>query len=90
MEEAMTELITWLRAQLDDEERMARAPFVTARALAEVEAKRRILDLVPDIQEAEDTARQDYGRDAKAAIRLVQLLALPYADRPGYLEQWQP
>lgn len=114
----MDELITWLRAQLDDDERAARAATVLpggaaewftgaegsvlaadpsqlhvrgavlslddigvhiarwdpARVLAEVEAKRRILD--------------DFSWEA-GQVRAIQLLAQPYAGRDGWREEWR-
>lgn len=51
-----------------------------ARVLAEVEAKRRIVDEAIELQERE-------GRYAEA---FLVALAVPYADRPGYREDWQP
>jgi hypothetical protein len=110
------DLITWLRAQLDEDERVARAargerweadgdfifgaesadeihfagmPTVPghaiqayllnndpARVLREVEAKRRILD------------NALFGMNSVTGEEICRLLALPYADRPGYLEEW--
>lgn len=123
----MNDLATWLRAQLDDDERMARmlqekrpGPWSTqadyqgepaggtavvtadgelvlvgrggvpadyaaewhpARVLAEVDAKRRILDWAIEYMEG------DYAPWNETC---VQLLALPYADRPGYRAEWRP
>ncbi|HZX39508.1 MAG TPA: DUF6221 family protein [Streptomyces sp.] len=128
----MEDLVEWLRAQLDDDERAASAatpgpwvtngiavwrrpddswdfrsemdrnrnqvPFVMVnpgqtvewlnaehvacwdpkRALDEVHAKRRIID------EAVRLARYD------GEFQFLELLALPYADRPGYDERWRP
>lgn len=124
--------LTWLRAQLDEDERVARAtihpnhtgewvfgehvewsaygdrarweltldeiaPTIwdtsgigpsplrhmarhdPARVLREIEAKRRILDAWD-----QDGAFWPGGSDVPA------LLALPYADRPGYREEWRP
>lgn len=45
------------------------------RVLAECEAKREILDVT----------RGTYSSDL-----VRRLLALPYADRPGYREEWRP
>jgi hypothetical protein len=54
-----------------------------ARVLAEVVAKRRILDLfTPPVSE--------WGSETLRLYGLAQLLALPYADRPGYREEWRP
>ncbi|MEV5608667.1 DUF6221 family protein [Streptomyces sp. NPDC052225] len=52
---------------------------VPARMLREVDAKRRIV------------ARYSDGTEAAERLRpVVRLLALPYADRPGYQEGWRP
>jgi hypothetical protein len=128
----MDELITWLRAQLDDDERVARragwnhpewtydremftvasdawviaarkdrsgspindvdgehiARWDPARVLAEVDAKRRILDMWADAQSAEFP---DYwGGYATALDDVVRQLALPCADRPGFRAEWRP
>lgn len=100
----MDDLITWLRAQLDDDERVAREAQAEAfglypdghgdatlaflnrfnedRVLAEVDATRRILDElaigVPD------------GDPDGWLGSIARLLALPYAGRPGYHEEWSP
>jgi len=90
------DLMTWLRAALDEDEQDARRrDFHTgmcltfldpggdctcdysARVLAEVEAKRRILDLYEELYEP-------------GLYEAVALLALPCADRPGYQEAWRP
>lgn len=118
----MDELITWLRAQLDDDERVARkcapGPWVTQgevretyvvssagiavatgwlrdaehiarwdpkRVLAEIEAKRGILDELDSMITGwtyEET--KDFGRD------ILKTLALPYAGRDGWREEWRP
>jgi len=119
---AVDDLVTWLRAQLGDDERMALAAspgpwkpnaehdevlavdditvadgfalsgnqlratvghiarWDPARVLAEVEAKRRIVD---------EWASEYYEHRA-ALGRAVRLLALPYAEHPGYREEWRP
>lgn len=109
------DLITWLRAQLDEDEVAAfdasaewqaeashlwaetteeAAAHIRrhdpARVLAEVEAKRRIVD-----------EHKHVGLDASAGptrtcwrcnsfdwCPTLRLLALPYADRSGYREEW--
>ena len=65
-----------------------------ARVLAEVDAKRRILaDLTT---RRLDPSEPDGGWEAAdaetdgMASSVVRLLALPYADRPGYREEWRP
>lgn len=131
------ELIAWLRAQLDEDERLARQAFADhnnagpdwreqwsgalnigddedlvltndsqvsrfmeafdpARVLAEVEAKRRILDEIVDeangIDLSVDMDRRVGIRDETVepclGDRLVRLLAQPYAGREGWLEKW--
>jgi len=131
------DLVTWLRAQLDEVEVMARAAAVftagdrwiaaaavfiagdrwiadgdevfgasddganvataatwshaehiahwdPARVLAEVEAKRALI---------EETIRPWLGNDqttGRIAWTALRLLAWPYVDRPGYREEWAP
>ncbi len=132
----MDDLITFLRAQLDEDERIARAaspgpwewltengepwqpkpdgwldytgeylgvgkdsgtlfgPGMTphadavhiaahdpARVLREIEAKRRIVDRYAWLREHGDTGGTAW---------VLPLLALPYADRPGFQESWRP
>jgi len=107
---AVDELVSWLRLQLDEDER--RAPnehrniddwgYYSCPAggpdgfykgecdcdlderrrvsLAEVEAKRRTVD---------EIARQ--GSPLYGSLHdLLRLLARPYANRPGYREEWRP
>ena len=101
--DAMTDLVPWLRAQLDEDERVApTAAIVMAtrsstaeigiRLMAEINAKRRILD---DYGKALDRRKQHPDDVASAAhllamLHVIKLLALPYAERPGYLEDWRP
>jgi hypothetical protein len=138
----MTDLVTWLRAQLDDDERVARAaadygdawragdpgvypsnesqhpgPIVggvwgdledqyaehiarwdPARVLAEVAAKRVILEkVVPEADGLDVQVEGEFGvgvrdeaEDPYLGDTLVRLLAVPYANRPGYLAEWAP
>ena len=54
--------------------------------LADVGAKRRIVDSF-----AASTEPLTARTAEKAVVRMVlKLLALPYADRPGYREEWRP
>lgn len=121
------DLVTWLRAHLDEDERVANAAggcdwsniiadrdenihiarHDPARVLAEVEAKRRILEAVEryfdphpgqpctnldeDGEQTWEPCELHVERMATAITPYVlPLLALPYADRPGYREEWQP
>jgi hypothetical protein len=122
------DLVTWLRAQLDEDEQIAREAadegdgqwrlatyqdgtttawhgevevmtsldgtdavhirnWDPARVLAEVDAKRRILD--------EHLPGTDPCDAHDASLRTIEcntlrFLALPYADRPGYRPEWAP
>jgi hypothetical protein len=71
-----------------------------ARVLAECEAKRQIVELY---QRYEASIRQEFAiaklddpiSDTLYAARdalteALRLLALPFADRPGYREEWRP
>lgn len=130
------DLVTWLRAQLDDDARPAQATldegpmhepssrddegrlvigdrainvwatthigrWSPARVLAEVAAKRAIIDGWRDPATVRRLPAGIYdGRDqdeveaqlsiAYAVDRVVRLLALPYADRAGFREEWRP
>ena len=73
-----------------------------ARVLAEVEAKRRILEIHKVVGGWEDEDGQDIGlgcdecgysaeySDRGGWCETVRLLALPYADHPGYRAEWRP
>ncbi|MGW3808842.1 DUF6221 family protein [Micromonospora sp. NPDC005113] len=135
----MDDLVTWLRVQLDDDERVAtgsessdaalrwslklpgygswiqdgngdtvvydegapsesEAEHITrhdpARVLAEVDAKRRIVDLFEyeqiDVSLPGGPPATVPGRRPATAGPVLRLLALPYADRPGYRDEWRP
>ena len=121
------DLITWLKAQLDDDERVALAAdpkrhraIVTqsmtgqsgahhntrlvaewdpARVLAEIHAKRLILDVHapvdgydPNGSVCSTCGERGNPGDEDAVVRwpclTVRLLAQPYAGREGWLESW--
>ncbi|WP_405634438.1 DUF6221 family protein [Streptomyces sp. NBC_00056] len=150
----MDDLVQWLGAQLDEDERLARAatlgPWVQsgigdygwtvdfgrpgagvetadteqgladadfiaahnpARVLREIDAKRRILAPYAAALEQRQVIRarmrrvidsdpDEFGRLHRKENRLIDvaeslapvvaLLALPFADRPGYREEWRP
>jgi hypothetical protein len=127
------DLVQWLTAQLDEDERIARAatlgPWVQsgigdygwtvtfgrpgagvetadteqgladadfiaahnpARVLREIDAKRQLLDKYAEVA-ANDVNEVEYAHGwANALGEAVRLLALPYADRPGFREEWRP
>lgn len=133
---AVDDLITWLRAQLDEDERVARA--ITApewnegcswladlrdplpsqrrayglpkewqllteadtkhiarwdpdRVLAEIDAKRRILDEHQSTRYGECDRCREPGldRNQTAPCLTVRLLAQPYAAQPGFRDGWR-
>ncbi|MGD6750970.1 DUF6221 family protein [Streptomyces sp. BH105] len=55
-----------------------------ARVLREIDAKRQLIAKAAQLQ-------AQVGDDPFAGVEdLLRLLALPYADRPGYREEWRP
>lgn len=63
-----------------------------ARVLAEVDAKRRILDAAEGSFDAYDEDPYDETRTADSSTFewILRVLALPYADHPDYREEWRP
>ncbi|MGV9888413.1 DUF6221 family protein [Streptomyces sp. NPDC003395] len=63
-----------------------------ARALAEVDAKRRLLEKAADAERYSRTTWANAGSvGAASAYRAtLRLLALPYVDHPDYREDWRP
>lgn len=125
----MDELVVWLSAQLDEDERIARAcsgngeweaehiaiygpdlgvevrahmaAHDPARVLREIDAKRRLLSehtpQTPKVRPGMErhclscTTAQSWDEAAGQSNCLtLRLLALPYADRPGYRKEWRP
>lgn len=113
------ELVTWLRAQIDEDERVAQFAmprrgeewnasyghaFVIlvdvdrhskrhspARVLREVQAKRRILEVATSQIKVAEILPPEHAQQAAARAQgIIQLLAVPYADRPGYRDEWRP
>jgi hypothetical protein len=85
----MDELVAFVRARLNEREALllhTRAsgipcPIPIDTLLAEVEAKRRILDLcAPGVDEGTSGAR--------VARLTIHLLAQPYAGQHGWREEW--
>jgi hypothetical protein len=137
----MDELVVWLRAQLEEDERIARAAcwdeqsdvwvarppqasyerytvvdycddgvvavtpenadvegvgahvaeWDPARVLREIDAKRRMLAVHrPYVPEPDQSCLGCAGGIMFSSCPIVRLLALPYADRPGYRVEWRP
>jgi Family of unknown function (DUF6221) len=135
------DLVTWLRAQLDEDEARTRKLLVYAQQtvltlqdpshlgkfipgwhdwldvetmctvrLAEVAAKRAIIDLHSRVDSRTDwlgkgdvhwppesacygcgaNFREEYAVPDANDCPVVRLLAQPYADRPGYRDEWRP
>lgn len=106
-----TDLVTWLRGVLDEIDRVVRAKLGDPygcwwlaidegapspdSVLADIAAKRAILDLAEKVISARDE-KDENGvlvsvPIARARMRdVVRLLASAYADRPGYREEWRP
>lgn len=65
----------------------------STRVLAEIEVKRKILDeIVPKIDEMDATIEAEWGNGlgpTGESDQLVKLLAQPYADRPGFPQEWR-
>lgn len=99
----MSDLVEFLRARLDEDEKAAKAwlPFGNsdaadrdhiarhdpARVLREVDAKRRLIQLYEAQMETGGFVGTFYANTAEPSLRL---LALPYADDPEYREEWRP
>jgi hypothetical protein len=122
----MDDLVQWLLAQLDEDERIARgcsgtewwehpknwvsAPQLNRiavvmhdgdrahiirhdprRMLREIDAKRRVLAIHrPYVPEPDQACLGCAGGIMFTSCPVVRLLALPYADRAGYREEWRP
>jgi hypothetical protein len=94
---AVDDLVAFVRQHLDEDERVVNGSclhiddcngsgfgdrFDDDRLLAEVEAKRRILDLcAPEVDDGTSGAR--------IARLTIHMLAQPYAGREGWREEWR-
>ena len=90
----MTDLVTWLRQQVADEERM---PIAANRsciewAQADIAAKRAILDAYTEAIEFYNAPanRHQPAGEVHGLYTALQWLAVPYASSPGYDESWRP
>ena len=91
------DLVTWLRAVLDHEERLVRTPVMlddqpNRRALADIAAKWAILDHCDRLRKhaARAFATEADILAAQAVNWAVGALSLAYRDRPGWREEWRP
>jgi hypothetical protein len=103
----MDDLIAFLRARLDEAEQDSQTLLMregqslvmlrlARERLAEVEAKRRILEeVVPQVDGMDDQINGEWGigpiaPDKYASVPLLKLLVLPYASHPDCREEWRP
>ncbi|MDT0567904.1 DUF6221 family protein [Streptomyces sp. DSM 3412] len=101
IEDAMDDgVITTVDPQASPDEDVAQhiAEWDPARVLREIDAKRQLLDLHRPMRRRstgsgggaiEDCQICDHF-PAQFPCLTLRLLALPYADRPGYREEWRP
>ena len=91
-----SDLANWLRKQLDEDERVARASltdlrypwmagFSPTRLLAEVEAKREIVGWLEMTGQSEAIHVDAFT----VATECVRSLARAYAGREGYRQEWR-
>ena len=66
------------------------ATWDPARVLAECEAKRRIIDWHRGGHYCTDLGNMESWYLREEPCPTLRALALPVADRPGYLEEWRP
>jgi hypothetical protein len=94
----MTDLIEFLRARLDEDERCWRDMQGAGEQgywdfmLAEVDAKRRILEYAEQAIAGAAVDDHDPQRTAPAAeyeLYVLPALALPHADHPDYRDEWR-
>lgn len=89
-------LVEFLTARLDEDEAKAHRARVegeqwpSARVLADVDAKRRIVDSYRwQIDNADRPFASERIGEARIAEHHVKLLALSYADNPDFREEWK-
>lgn len=99
-ETSTANLAEWLLEQIAEDEQVARktgedpvdsehqARWPPARVLAECEAKRKTIE---HINEQHDSAHGEPGSFLPPEwAEILKILALPFADRPGYRPEWRP
>jgi hypothetical protein len=101
----MTDLAAWLLDRIAEDEEWARdpaspdyadgkprTPGFLGRVLAECDARRQIVYFALECRADEARWPRSGIMAARhgAALVCLCLLALPYADQPGYREEWHP
>jgi len=100
----VTDLVAWLREQIDEDEwawqmvaardvvEMLHGEPLAPRMLAEVAAKRAILDGCEETLAGEDSwdpmIEGGSGEEFVLAKFVIRQLAQPFAGRPGWREEW--
>ena len=90
-----------LRAAMATVEMLVKVPGAVcdcdgpARVLREIDAKRRLLALHHQLEDAQEmldfcATCDATGKYPEYPCTTLRLLALPYAGRPGYREEWRP
>lgn len=79
----------------EDETSVHVAEHDPTRVLREIDAKRRTVDLcAPPLVDVTGPGEPERsfipGEGPPWGMDVLKLLALPYADRPGYREEWRP
>ena len=86
------DMVQFLRDRLDDDKDHA-LRHDPARVLADIEAKRQMVDAYVEagrqLVDAAPESEFAYGRSVGLGIA-VCLLALPYASHPDYRPEWRP
>jgi hypothetical protein len=73
-----------------DMDAMHAARWNPRRVLAECAAKRRVVEFEAGVTGVVEAVRQVVPVSGKPGTTVLRLLALPYADHPGYREEWRP
>jgi hypothetical protein len=93
-DEAHASLVTMQSVDMNGGVPQIRHTAIRVRVLAECEAKRRIVELHTTVDGAIYPTCDCCGLYGEADVDwpcpTLRLLALPYADRPGYRAEWRP
>ncbi|MFG2976285.1 DUF6221 family protein [Streptomyces sp. NPDC048331] len=90
----MDDLVQFLRARLDEGRANVQSAIDTSEPnvgdweLADLDSKRQIVDYVA--RELEDHGADNPWWYDDKLLPILRLLALPYADHPGYRPEWRP
>ncbi|MFE9936331.1 DUF6221 family protein [Streptomyces hirsutus] len=90
--------ITWYRNPAEGWDDMAKLRnwadtengWTQERVLREIDAKRRAIDHYLAIRQHAVQGEEPYVLAEGAVAKQIQIMAMAYAGRPGYLEKWRP